>query len=134
MRKVTALILSAILCMSLLCACGRRTDSNGNTLITSNWTIVEYTVNGQREDLRDDSFLLKLLMFRDKPRFKCNDGTNFEISLLQKSRSGTVTQRDDGIYELYVETGSDPLYASIVGNELTIYDDQGRIEMVFETS
>ena len=39
-----------------------------------------------------------------------------------------------GIYELYNDADSKPLYARTEGKELTIFDDEGRMEMVFETS
>ena len=133
MRKVTAVILSVILCMTMLCACGRKTDQNGNTLITSKWTIAEYTVNGEHEDLRDDSLLIKLIMFKDKPRFKSTDGKSFEFSLLQKHYSGALIKQDDGLYEMSTGKGSS-LYARIEGNQLIIYDEAGKMEMVFETS
>ena len=133
MRKVTAVILSVILCMTMLCACGRKTDQNGNTLITSKWTIAEYTVNGEHEDLRDDSLLLKLIMFKDKPRFKSQDGKSFEFSLLQKHYSGALIKQDDGLYEMSTGKGSS-LYARIEGNQLIIFDEAGKMEMVFETS
>ena len=37
MKWTAALVLSIVLCLTLLCACGRKTDDNGNTLISSGW-------------------------------------------------------------------------------------------------
>lgn len=134
MRKITAVILSVVLCLTLLCACGRKTDSDGNTLITSRWTCISYTVNGTHEDLRDDSILLKLIMFKDKPRFKSTDGTDFTLSLLQKEYNGTLTLQEDGTYIMSNGEGKPTLNAKISGNVLSVYDDNGKIEINFETS
>ena len=133
MKKITALIISIVLCLTVLCACGRKTDSEGNTLITSNWKCVSFTVNGTHTDISEDPFIIKLFMSKDNPKFKCSDGENFTITLLQKSHSGKLTLNDDGTYLLTHDQGKD-LYAKIEGNTLTIYSLEANMELVFETS
>lgn len=132
MRKITAVILSLVLCATVLCACGRKTDSDGNTLITSDWKCVSYTINGAHEDLTDDSIFIKIMMSKDNPKFECKDGVNFRISVLKKWHSGTLTLNEDGTYHLTPATGKG-LNGKIEGNTLTLYSDDGKLEMVFET-
>ena len=133
MKRIVSLVLSIILCLALFCACGRKTDADGNTLITSDWKCVSYTVNGTHTQISDIPFYIRIFIEKDNPKFECNDGENFTITLLQKERIGIVTVNDDGTYLLTGENGAS-LFAKIEGNILTIYDDQGKMEMVFETS
>ena len=133
MKKISALILSIILCLTLLCACGRKTDSNGNTLITSSWKCVSYTVNGTQTVISDEPFVVKLFMDKDNPKFKCDDNNIFTFTLLQKERTGKATLNDDGTYLLTNDNGKS-IFAKIEGNYLTLYDEQGKMEIVFKTS
>jgi len=132
MRKITAVILCIVLCVSLICACGRKTDSEGNTLITSKWECVSYTINGTYTDLRDDSIFIKLLMSKDNPKFT-SDGETFTITVLQKDHSGRLVQNEDGSFQLVPENGKG-MKATIVGNTLTISAEGAGVELVFETS
>ena len=131
MRKITAVIL-IVLCMSLICACGRKTDSEGNTLITSKWECVSYTINGTYTDLRDDSIFIKLLMSKDNPKFT-SDGETFTVTVLQKDHSGRLVQNEDGSFQMVSESGKS-MKATIVGNTLTISAEGAGVELVFETS
>lgn len=132
MRKITAVILCIVLCMSLICACGRKTDSEGNTLITSKWECVSYTINGTYTDLRDDSIFIKLLMSKDNPKFT-SDGETFTVTVLQKDHSGRLVQNEDGSFQMVSESGKS-MKATIVGNTLTISAEGAGVELVFETS
>ncbi|MBR4557247.1 MAG: hypothetical protein IKO15_07190 [Clostridiales bacterium] len=132
MRKITAVILCIVLCMSLICACGRKTDSEGNTLITSKWECVSYTINGTYTDLRDDSIFIKLLMSKDNPKFT-SDGETFTVTVLQKDHSGRLVQNEDGSFQMVSESGKS-MKATIVGNTLTISAEGAGVEIVFETS
>ncbi len=132
MRKITAVILCVVLCMSLICACGRKTDSEGNTLITSKWECVSYTINGTYTDLRDDSIFIKLLMSKDNPKFT-SDGETFTVTVLQKDHSGRLVQNEDGSFQMVSESGKS-MKATIVGNTLTISAEGAGVELVFETS
>ena len=132
MRKITSVILCIVLCMSLICACGRKTDSEGNTLITSKWECVSYTINGTYTDLRDDSIFIKLLMSKDNPKFT-SDGETFTVTVLQKDHSGRLVQNEDGSFQMVSESGKS-MKATIVGNTLTISAEGAGVELVFETS
>ena len=132
MRKIIAVILSVVLCMSLICACGRKTDSEGNTLITSKWECVSYTINGTYTDLRDDSIFIKLLMSKDNPKFT-SDGETFTVTVLQKDHSGRLVQNEDGSFQMVSQSGKS-MKATIVGNTLTISAEGAGVELVFETS
>ena len=132
MRKITAVILCIVLCMSLICACGRKTDSEGNTLITSKWECVSYTINGTYTDLRDDSIFIKLLMSKDNPKFT-SDGETFTVTVLQKDHSGRLVQNEDGSFQMVSDSGKS-MKATIVGNTLTISAEGAGVELVFETS
>lgn len=132
MRKITAVILCIVLCMSLICACGRKTDSEGNTLITSKWECVSYTINGTYTDLRDDSIFIKLLMSKDNPKFT-SDGETFTVTVLQKDHSGRLVQNEDGSFQMVSQSGKS-MKATIVGNTLTISAEGAGVELVFETS
>jgi hypothetical protein len=70
---------------------------------------------------------------KDDPKFKCDDGINYTLSLLQKTRTGRVSLNDDGTYSLINEYGNS-IFARIEGNNLILYDGDGKIEIVFETS
>ena len=48
MKKTVSIMLVTIFMMCMLCACGKKVDENGDALITSDWKLVEYTVNGSR--------------------------------------------------------------------------------------
>ena len=133
MKKVVTLILCCVLCLTLLCACGRKTDANGNTLITSSWTCVGYTINGQHEDLTDDNIFIKLFMSKDNPKFECTDGENFTVTVLQHPHSGRIIMNEDGTFQLKPESGKGML-GKIEGNTLTIYTETKNMELVFETS
>ena len=133
MKKFAAAILCIVLCLTLLCACGRKTDSDGNTLISSDWRCVSYTVNDTHTEIADIPFYARLFLDKDSPKFKCDDGYNFTFTLLQKSHSGTVTLNDDGTYLLTTETGK-TLFAKIAGNTLMIYTEEGNVEINFQTS
>ena len=132
MKRIAALVLSIVLCLSLLCACGRKTDENGNTLISSSWKCVSYTVNGTHTEVSEIPFFIYIIINKDSPKFKCDEEGNFTLTLLQKSRTGKVTMNEDGTYLLSNDYGS--ILAKIEGNNLTIYDDQGKMEIVFKTS
>ena len=132
MRKITAVILCIVLCMLLICSCGRKTDSEGNTLITSKWECVSYTINGTYTDLRDDSIFIKLLMSKDNPKFT-SDGETFTVTVLQKDHSGRLVQNEDGSFQMVSESGKS-MKATIVGNTLTISAEGAGVELVFETS
>jgi hypothetical protein len=118
--------------MSLICACGRKTDSEGNTLITSKWECVSYTINGTYTDLRDDSIFIKLLMSKDNPKFT-SDGETFTVTVLQKDHSGRLVQNEDGSFQMVSQSGKS-MKATIVGNTLTISAEGAGVELVFETS
>ena len=133
MKKTVALVLSIVFCLLMFCVCGRKTDQDGNTLITSDWTYVSFTVNGTQTKVDDIPFYMRIFTNKDDPKFKCDDAGNFTITILQKERTGTLTVSDDGTYVLTGQNGSS-LYAKIEGNTLTVYDDQGKMEIVFETS
>lgn len=133
MRKTVALVLSIVLCLTLFCACGKKTDQDGNTLITSDWKYVSFTVNGKQTKADDIPFFMRIFTDKDDPKFRCDDGKNFTISLLQKDHSGTVTVSDDGLFVLTGSTDT-PLYATIEGDTLTIFDEAGKMEIVFVTS
>ena len=133
MKRIAALVLSIILCLTLLCACGRKTDENGNTLITSSWKCVSYTVNGTHTEMSEIPFVIRIFMSKDDPKFKCDDGMNFTFTLLQKERTGRVSLNDDGTYSLINEYGNS-IFAKIEGNNLILYDGDGKMEIVFETS
>ena len=133
MKRILTLVLSIVLCLTLLCACGRKTDENGNTLITSNWKCTSFTVNGTRTEVGDIPFFMHIFTSKDVPKFKCDDGINYTLSLLQKTRTGRVSLNDDGTYSLINEYGNS-IFARIEGNNLTLYDGDGKIEIVFETS
>ena len=133
MKKITALILCIVLCLALFCACGRKTDAAGNTLITSSWDCVSYTVNGKSTDIKNETFLVKLLMSKDNPKFKCDDGENFTITLLQNDHSGKVVPNEDGTYSLVPAKGKG-MTAEITGNTLMVHNEDRTVELVFETS
>lgn len=132
MKRTAALVLSIVLCLTLLCACGRKTDDNGNTLISSGWKCVSYTVNGTHTEVSEIPFFISIFINKDGPKFKCDDEGNFTLTLLQKSRTGKVTLNEDGTYTLANDYGY--ILAKIEGNNLTLYDEQGKMEIVFETS
>lgn len=133
MKKIAALILSIILCLTLLCACGRKTDENGNTLITSSWKCISYTVNDQHTELREQPLWVRLITINDIPKFKSSDGDTFTFNLVQKEYTGDLTLEEDGTYKLDTGKGK-PLFGKIEGNTLTLYNEAGTVEMVFETN
>ena len=133
MKKLLAVILSIVMCLTLLCACGRKTDENGNTLITSNWKCVSYYVNGQRTVLSEQPFWVRLITSNDIPRFRTGDGETFTFNILQKKYTGNLTLNEDGTYKLDTGKGK-PLFGKIEGNTLTLYSDTASLEIVFETS
>ena len=82
----------SIMVMVLLCGCGDKKNESGNASIHSDWELVEYTINGQTENVEDDSFALKLFTADAMPAFSCPEGFRCEFSLNKKTHRGILTE------------------------------------------
>ena len=129
-----------ILCILLfsaviLCGCGKSTaefDQNGNALITSQWQLAQMTVRGSKTDFRDVPDSVWGGAASDHPAFVCTDGVNCVFSGNGTDHKGKLAPKDNG-YIITFSDGYKSLTAVISGNVLTLSNDGGTFEIVFET-
>ena len=133
-RHFLSLICTVIISLVLSgCGAGSRLDGSGNASITSDWYLVEFTVNGTTTKPSDDPFLVRLFTAGMNPKFKCKDGENCTFSYGKKSRAGTVAE-DSGEYTIMFDDTTKSLKGVISGNILTITDEKEKLRFVFETN
>ena len=132
-KHILILICITVLMVSLAgCGSGAKLDEAGNAAITSDWNLVQFTVNDSKTVVKETPLLIKLFTFRMNPRFSCKDGTNFKLTIGKKTHKGTLTE-DGGEYTLTFDDSSKQFTAVINGNTLTITNAEGTIEFIFKT-
>lgn len=130
MRRSAAILCCAIVGFALLTGCGKAVDDQGNTLITSRWKPVEFTVNGTTTE-HEPLFIWEIFSF---PRFKCDDGTHFTLLINGETREGTVTPEDDGTYTIVFDNNDNAFQGVIEDDVLTITSSDNNVSLVFKTS
>lgn len=131
MHILCTLLLGAV----ILCGCGRSAaeyDEKGSALITSEWQLAQMTVRGSKTDFRDVPDSVWNGAASNHPAFVCTDGTSCVFSSNGTDHKGKLSPTDNG----YVITFSDDyksMKAVISGDELTLSDNAGTYEIVFET-
>ena len=122
----------SIMVMVLLCGCGDKKNESGNASIHSDWELVEYTINGQTENVEDDSFALKLFTADAMPAFSCPEGFRCEFSLNKKTHRGILTEEGNDKYRIDFGDSYKPFLAEITGDRLTLKNEKGNISIVFK--
>lgn len=131
MKKKLNIVFAVICMLCMLCACGSKVDENGDALITSDWKLVEYTVNGSRTVIADLEWYVKIFTAHMEPEFSSKDGNTCTFSLGGSSHNGTLTFDGDEYTIDYDDSHKDML-AKIDGDELRIYTADGKLEFIFE--
>ncbi|MBR4544035.1 MAG: hypothetical protein IKO53_07480 [Lachnospiraceae bacterium] len=131
MKKTLNTVILTIFMMCMLCACGSKVDENGNALITSDWELVEYTVNGTRTVTAETEWYVKLFTIGMEPEFSTKDGSTCTFSVGGKSHNGTITF-DGSEYTIDYDDSQKDMFATIDGDELRIYTANGKLEFIFE--
>ena len=120
---------AAILVMAgLLAACGKTENKTkeGNVPLTSEWSLVEFTVNGNTTRADDlDEEVRKVA-----PGFLCEDGENCIISNGGKNHPGTITKEGDQ-YVIRFDDTEATMSAEISGDTLTMTNNKGSVTFVF---
>lgn len=132
MKKSKVFIVVCCLLMTAVLICGCGAATTGDAPITSKWKLKEYTVNGKTTVIADQSLALRIFSAKDNPSFQCKDGVNCTFTNLRKARKGTVTQ-EDGKYIITYDNTSVKMIGEIHGNTLTLVNDKGTLELIFET-
>ncbi len=130
MKKKVSIVLVTIFMMCMLCACGKKVDENGDALITSDWKLVEYTVNGSRSVMAETEWYVKLFTIGMEPAFSTKDGTTCTFSVGGKEHTGTLTY-DGDVYNIVYNDSQKGMIADIDGDELRIYTADGNLEFIF---
>lgn len=131
MKKSLSIAVITVFMMCMLCACGSKTDENGNALITSDWKLVEYTVNGTRTVMAETEWYVKLFTANMEPAFSTKDGNTCSFSVGGNSHNGTITF-DGTEYTIDYDDSQKDMLATIDGDELRIYTADGKLEFIFE--
>ncbi len=129
MKKLILALLLALLTMAL-CACGN-ISVNGQKPITAKWKIISFTVNGKTTDIKNESTAERLVTQDMDPKFESPDGINCSLTIGKKMRLGTMTE-DNGRYRIKFNNAKKDLIGEINGDQLTIYDEKGKLSFVFE--
>ncbi len=136
MRKILSILLCILILSCLLSGCGSGSetvyDEDGNASITSEWRLVEFTVNDNTTVIANDPPLVRIFTAHLNPAFSCPDGTNCTLRNGRKSHSGTVT-KEDGKYMITFDDTSVAMIGEISGNVLTLQKAGGKLEIVFKT-
>ena len=130
MKKTFGILAVTACMMFMLCACGSKTDENGNALITSDWKLVEYTVNGTRTVMAETEWYVKLFTANMEPAFSTKDGSTCTFSVGGNSHNGTITF-DVTEYTIDYDDSQKDMLATIDGDELRIYTADGKLEFIF---
>ncbi len=126
--KLIAVLSSFLIVAASMFGCGNK--SAEEVTITSDWELVEFTVNGTTTNPSEDSFLVRLVTESSNPKFVCKDGVNCVFSLGEKKHRGKITEQD-GIYIIDYDDSNKNMTARIEGDNLIITNDTGAIEIIF---
>ena len=99
-----------------------------NSEISSKWTLVEYTVNGQNVKAENLSSAEKEI----SPSFVCKDGKSCVLSLNGKDHKGHITYLERGKYSISFDDANQGMTANISGKKLTLTSDSKNITIIFE--
>ncbi len=134
MKKCVLMLCCIFVLSTVLLGCGStvKMDETGNASITSEWYLVEFTVNGTTTRPSDEPFLVRLFTAGMNPAFSCRDGKNCTFRNGKKSHNGTVTE-EGGEYTIIYDDTSKPMKGRIDGNQLTLTNEKGTLEFIFET-
>ena len=132
--KRSILILSCIFAIvAILAGCGTkgRMDEAGNTSITSEWHLVEFTVKGNTTRPAEEPFLVRLFTVGMDPKFSCKDGVNCTFTNGRKSHNGTVRE-EEGAYMITFDDTTKQMKGVITDNRLTLTNEKETVKIVFE--
>ena len=125
-------ILIAMLATIICFGCGSATTyTNGNADITSDWKLLEMTTSSGTTVIANDPLILQIYFANKNPSFKSYDGVTAVFSNNGKSHDATLNLLDDGRYQIDFSTGK-YMYATIVGDEMTIVNETGTLKLVFQ--
>lgn len=95
--------------------------------ITSNWELVEYTVNGKTTKVIDEA--------EDNPNspsFVCKGNNSCVVSVNGKDHEGYMTESAKGKYKITFDDTDQGMTATIKGHKLTLENDKKTVEIIFE--
>ena len=99
-----------------------------NSALSSNWNLVEYTVNGNKVKAENLSATEREI----SPTFVCKDGQNCMVSLNGKDHKGHISYLDKGKYNISFDDTDQGMTAQISGKKLTLTNDSKSVIIVFE--
>ncbi|MBR2524231.1 MAG: hypothetical protein IKE53_07335 [Clostridiales bacterium] len=135
LAKICALILTAVMAISAVScsAGGDNADQAGQeqeqATITSDWEFYSVTTDG------NTSYASEALsnIVGPEPSFSSEDGETFTLTITgDKQYHGTITENEDGTWELHNGDNPNTLNVSISGNELTVHITDSKY-LVFRT-
>lgn len=126
--KLIAVLSSFLIVAAGMFGCGNK--SAEEVTITSDWELVEFTVNGTTTNPSEDSFLVRLVTESSNPKFVCKDGVNCVLSIGEKKHRGKITEQD-GIYIIDFDDSYKNMTARIDGDNLILTNESETLEIIF---
>ena len=132
MKKRNYLLLGLVMILVFaLVGCGKEKKEEKD-LITSDWTLVEYTVKGETMRVKDYTEAEKSVVDSVVPKFHSEDGKTCTFSVSGKEHTGTLS-KEDGKYIITYPDTDKKMIAEISDKTLTIVNEEHTFEIVFET-
>ena len=129
------LMLMIAVSVAVLAGCGSKKaelDASGNAPITARWRLVQFTVNGKVTRINEQPWWMKVLFAGKNPSFSSPDGVKCVFSNNGKARDGRISL-EDGVYHITFDGATAGLNGVISGRILTITNEKGTLEFIFET-
>lgn len=106
----------------------KTTEAQPIEALMQDWKLVQFTVKGETTKASE---LPKNELETMAPRFSCSDGTHVIYHNSMKDHSGTVRE-ENGQYIITYDDTTQGMIATVSGDKLTIVNEKGTVEFVFE--